>query len=77
MQGSGAFSQNMIIYNIYNKAFAETKWNYHNYFEDTKHTDKNPIISQDPVDFDPKESLKLVGLGGIRTQAVMFTVSLS
>ena len=56
MQGSGAFSQNMIIYNIYNKSFAETKWNYHNYFEDTKHTDKNPIISQDPVDFDPKES---------------------
>ena len=55
MQGSGAFSQKVLVYNVYDKSFATTNWKYHAFYEDMAHTDKNPIISEDPVDFDPKE----------------------
>ena len=73
MQGSGAYSQKVIMYNVYNKSFTTTEWKYHNYFDDFMHTDKNPVISSDPVDLDPKEPIDGPGDKGVSNYPGSYT----
>jgi hypothetical protein len=51
----GTYGQRMITHNIYDKSYKISDYHYHNYFNDTKHTDgPNPAIVDTPVDFDDK-----------------------
>jgi len=55
MQAAGTYGHRVISHNLYDKSYKESDYHYHNYFNDTKHTDGNkvPIVST-PVDFDDK-----------------------
>ena len=54
-QAVGTYAHRVITHNIFNKSYKESNYHYHNYFEDTKHTDgNNPAIVDTPVDFDDK-----------------------
>ena len=51
----GTYGQRVITHNIYDKSYKIDDYHYHNYFDDTKHTDgSNPAIVETPVDFDNK-----------------------
>ena len=54
-QAAGTYAHRVISHNLYDKSYKESDYHYHNYFNDTKHTDGNkvPIVST-PVDFDDK-----------------------
>ena len=55
MQAAGTYGHRVITHNLYDKSYKESDYHYHNYFNDTKHTDGNkvPVVST-PVDFDDK-----------------------
>jgi len=54
-QAVGTYGHRVITHNIYNKSYREDDYHYHNYFNDTKHTDgPNPAIVDTPVDYDDK-----------------------
>jgi hypothetical protein len=51
----GTYGHRVITHNLYNKSYKISDYHYHNYFNDTKHTDgPNPAIVDTPVDFDDK-----------------------
>ena len=54
-QASGTYAHRVITHNLYDKSYKESDYHYHNYFNDTKHTDGNkvPVVAT-PVDFDDK-----------------------
>ena len=54
-QAVGTYAHRVITHNIFNKSYKIDDYHYHNYFDDTKHTDgSNPAIVDTPVDFDDK-----------------------
>ena len=55
MQAAGTYGHRVITHNLYDKSYKESDYHYHNYFNDTKHTDGNkvPVVAT-PVDFDDK-----------------------
>ena len=54
-QAVGTYGHRVITHNIFNKSYKISDYHYHNYFNDTKHTDgPNPAIVDTPVDFDDK-----------------------
>jgi len=54
-QAAGTYAHRVITHNLYDKSYKVSDYNYHNYFNDTKHVDGNkvPVVST-PVDFDDK-----------------------
>ena len=51
----GTYGHRVITHNLYNKSYKVSDYHYHNYFNQTKHTDgPNPAIVDTPVDFDDK-----------------------
>ena len=51
----GTYGHRVITHNIFNKSYKISDYHYHNYFNDTKHTDgPNPAIVDTPVDYDDK-----------------------
>jgi len=51
----GTYGHRVITHNLYNKSYKISDYHYHNYFNQTKHTDgPNPAIVDTPVDFDDK-----------------------
>ena len=51
----GTYGHRVITHNLYNKSYKISDYHYHNYSNDTKHTDgPNPAIVDTPVDFDDK-----------------------
>ena len=51
----GTYGHRVITHNLYDKSYKESDFHYHNYYNDTKHTDgPNPAIVNSPVDFDDK-----------------------
>ena len=54
-QSLGTYGHRVITHNLYNKSYKEDDYHYHNYYDQTKHTDgPNPAIVETPVDFDNK-----------------------
>jgi hypothetical protein len=54
-QAVGTYGHRVITHNIYDKSYKISDYHYHNYFNDTKHTDgPNPAIVATPVDYDDK-----------------------
>tara|TARA_B110000091_G_scaffold208272_1_gene247681 strand:- start:32 stop:1096 length:1065 start_codon:yes stop_codon:yes gene_type:complete len=54
-QAIGTYGHRVITHNIFNKSYKISDYHYHDYFNDTKHTDgPNPAIVDTPVDFDDK-----------------------
>ena len=54
-QAVGTYGHRVITHNIFNKSYKISDYHYHNYFNDTKHTDgPNPAIVDTPVDYDDK-----------------------
>ena len=54
-QAIGTYGHRVITHNLYNKSYKISDYHYHDYFNDTKHTDgPNPAIVDTPVDFDDK-----------------------
>ena len=51
-QALGTYGHRVITYNIFDKSFATTDYNYHDEFLETKHTDEGPVVTSSPVDFD-------------------------
>ena len=55
MQAAGTYGHRVISHNLYDKSYKESDYHYHNYFNDTKHTDGNNVpVVKTPVDFDDK-----------------------
>ena len=51
----GTYGHRVITHNLYDKSYKVSDYHYHNYYNDTKHTDgPNPAIVNSPVDFDDK-----------------------
>jgi len=51
----GTYGHRVITHNIFDKSYNIKDYNYHNSFEETKHTDgPNPVVVDTPVDFDDK-----------------------
>ena len=51
----GTYGHRVITHNIFDKSYNIKDYNYHNSFEETKHTDgPNPAVVDTPVDFDDK-----------------------
>jgi hypothetical protein len=51
-QALGTYGHRVITYNIFNKSYLTTDYNYHDEFPETKHTNEGPAITSSPVDFD-------------------------
>ena len=54
-QAVGTYAHRVITHNLFDKSYKISDYHYHNYFDDTKHTDgNNPAIVDTPVDYDDK-----------------------
>ena len=54
-QAVGTYAHRVITHNLFDKSYKISDYHYHNYFDDTKHTDgNNPAIVDTPVDYDNK-----------------------
>jgi len=54
-QAAGTYGHRVITHNLYSKSYKKSDFHYHNYYDQTKHTDgPNPAIVDTPVDFDDK-----------------------
>jgi len=54
-QAVGTYAHRVIAHNLFDKSYKISDYHYHNYFNDTKHTDgPNPAIVDTPVDYDDK-----------------------
>jgi hypothetical protein len=51
----GTYGHRVITHNIFDKSYRADDFNYHNTFYKTKHTDKNPAVTDSPVDYDVLE----------------------
>jgi hypothetical protein len=52
-QAVGTYGHRVITHNIFDKSYKISDYHYHNYFNDTKHTDgPNPAITDTPVDYE-------------------------